>query len=356
MMSRRAPYKLGKLKYKHVTQGIQLALLITLVSSFYFYTKLEVLPEGVKAVNILINAGIALVVSFVIEVLFLRSRGRWVSFKDCYVKENPLMIPLLVVLLLPLHTPIYVILIATGMAVWVGKLVYGGFGYSIFHPAIVGVLFAYLSFKDQLATPEGFLYPVERLKNSGALNQIALISQRPLFIGGAEYGISVGAASGLVLVILMILLAIPKIIDWRLSVTYLATIFGITYIIGGSYYAMEHLLSGLVLFAALFLVTDPVTSPTSRETKIVFAVIVGLITVMIRVLGNNVEGVLFAVLLGNIFTPYINRTTRKSTTVSLVKALVFALVVIVAGGFVIGFINAPEVVEVVELVKVGVMF
>jgi electron transport complex protein RnfD len=355
-MSRRAPYKLGKLKYSHITQAIQIALVIVLLTSFFFYTRIDNLPEGLSAINILINAGVAIAVSFVIEMLFLRSRGRWVSFKDCYVKENPLMIPLLVVLLLPLHAPLYVVFIATVMAVWIGKLVYGGFGYSIFHPAIVGVLFAYLSFRGQLATPEGIAYPIEMLKNASALNEIAMLSQQPLFFGGMYYGISVGTASGLVLVALMLLLAIPKIIDWRLSITYLATIFGITYLMGGSYFAMEHLLSGTVLFAAVFLVTDHVTSPTSRETKIVFAAIVGLLTVMIRVLGSNTEGVLFAILLGNLITPYINRTTRRSTTVSLVKALIFVAVVIVAGGFVIGYINMPEVVEVVEFVKVGVMF
>lgn len=353
-MNRRAPYKLGKLKYSHITQAIQAALVIVLITSFFFYSRMEVLPEGVTAFNLLINAAVALVVSFVIEMVFMMQRGRWTGIKDCYIKENPLMIPLLVVLLLPLHANWYIVLVATVMAVWIGKLVYGGFGYSIFQPAIVGVSFVYLSFANALSTPEGFLYPISRLKESGAMNQIAMISQRPLFIGGAEYGISVGAASGLVLVILFLLLAIPRIIDWRLTVTYLATVFGITFIIGGSYFAMEHLLSGIVLFGAVFLVTDPVTSPTSRETKLVFAAIVGLLTVMIRVLGSNTEGVLFAVLLGNLFTPYINRTTRRSTMTSLIKSLVFVLVIIAAGGFIIGWINAPEVVE--ELVKVGVMF
>lgn len=353
-MNRKAPYLLGKLKYNHITQAIQAALVIVLITSFFFYNRLEVLPEGVTAVNLLINAAVALVVSFVIEILFLISRGRWNGIKDCYVKENPLLIPLLVVLLLPLHTPLFVVFVATVMAVWIGKLVYGGFGYSIFHPAIVGVSFVYLSFAKALATPEGFVYPVQRLKEAGALNQIALISQRPLFFGGAEYGISVGAISGLVLVILFLLLAIPKIIDWRLTVTFLATVFGITFIMGGSYYAMEHLLTGIVLFGAVFLVTDPVTSPTSRETKIVFAAIVGLLTVMIRVLGSNTEGVLFAVLLGNLFTPYINRTTRRSTMTSLVKALIFVAIVIVAGGFIIGWINTPA--EVVEMVNMGVIF
>lgn len=356
MMSRRAPYKLGKLKFNHITQSIQIALLITLLASFFFYTRLETLPEGISAVSLLINAAVAIIVSMVIEIVFLKMRGRWTSLKDCYLKESPLAIPLLVVLLLPLHTPIFVVLVATVMAVWIGKLVYGGFGYSIFNPAIVGVLFAYLSFASQLATPEGFMYPVEMLKAASAENTIALLSQMPLFMGGVHYTIGAGAMSGLVLAVLFVVLAALRVIDWRLSVTYLATVFGITFIIGGTYFAMENILTGLVLFAAVFLVTDPVTTPTSRETKLSFAVIVGLLTVMIRVLGSNVEGVLFAVLLGNIFTPYINRTARQSNMTSLIKTLVFVIVVIVLGGLAIGYINMPEVVEAVEYVTTGVMF
>ncbi len=350
---RRAPYKLGKLKFNHINQALQIALLITLLTSFFFATRIEDLA-GVNPASLLINAAISIVVSLVIEILFLRSRGRWNGFKDLYLKQSPLLIPLTVVLLLPLHATWFTVVVATVMAVWIGKLVYGGFGYSIFNAAIVGVLFANLSFRSTMGSPEGLTYPIELLKLASETNQIALLSQQPLFIGGMYYPIAAGAMSGLVLAVLFIILAALRVIDWRLTVTYLATVFGITYIMGGSYYAMEHLLSGLVLFAGVFLVTDPVTTPTSRETKLVFAVIVGLLTVMVRVLGSNTEGVLFAVLLGNIFTPYINRTARQSNMKSFIKTIVFVVVLIVLGGLVIGFINTPA--EVAELIATGVNF
>ncbi len=350
---RRAPFKLGKLKFNHITQALQISLIITLLASFFFATRIEGL-EGVSPVSLLINAAIAIVVSMVIEILFLRSRGRWTNLKDCYLKQSPLLIPLTVVLLLPIHATWFIVVIATIMAVWIGKLVYGGFGYSIFNAAIVGVLFANLSFKSSLVSPEGIAYPIEMLKLASQSNQIALLSQQSLFIGGTYFTIGAGAMSGLVLAVLFIVLAALRVIDWRLTVTYLATVFGITYIMGGSYYAMEHLLSGLVLFTGVFLITDPVTTPTSRETKLVFAVIVGLLTVMIRVLGNNTEGVLFAVLLGNIFTPYINRTARQSNTRSFIKTIVFVIALIVLGGLAIGFINSPA--EVAEFVATGVNF
>lgn len=346
-MSQKAPFKLGKLKYKHITQLIQLALVITLFTSTFFLMK-----SGHNGVTLLINAAVAVVAGALTEVLFARSWGRLKSLKELYFKENLLIIPLTVVLLLPLHAPIYVVAVSTIVATWIGKLVYGGFGYGIFNASIVGVVFSHISFKSQLALPEGLTYPIQMLSEASAVQNIALISQQSLFFGGEYYTFGAGAVSGLVLVIIMVVLGALRVIDHRLSAVYLVTVFGISYIIGGSYYAMEHVLSGLVLFAATFLVTDPITSPTSRETKIVFAALVGLLTVMIRVLGSNIEGVLYAVLLGNILTPFINRTARYSRMSSFVKALIFLVLVIVLGGLVIGMANAPAA---VELVNTGVM-
>lgn len=347
-MIRKAPFKLGKLKYRHITQITQLFLLLTVFTSAFLF-----MSAGHNGLQLLINAGVAVIISGLVEFGFAKSWGRFTSLKKLYFKENILIIPLTVVLLLPLHAPAYVVAVSVIIAAWIGKLVYGGYGYGIFNASVVGVLFSHISFKTQLALPEGLTYPITMLKEASLIQNIALISQQPLFVGGAYYTYAAGAISGLVLVIAMIIMGALKVIDIRLSVVYLLTVFGISYIMGGSYYAMEHLLSGMVLFAAVFLVTDPISSPTSRETKIVFAAMVGLLTVMVRVLGSNTEGVLYAILLGNIITPYINRTARKSGYVSLAKAVLFWIVVVVGGGIVLYNANLPEAVEL--LANMGVM-
>ncbi|QVK21404.1 RnfABCDGE type electron transport complex subunit D [Mycoplasmatota bacterium] len=323
----KSPFKLGTLKYKHITQSIQLSLLIVLIASFFIYNR-----AGYQGVNILLNAIIAIVVSFIVEVLFAVTAKKFTTIKDLYFKENLLMIPLLTVLLLPLHTPIFVIIIATIVGVWIGKLVFGGYGFSIFNPAIVGVLFANLSFKSQLAMPDGIIYPLQRLKDATANLSIAGLNPHHLLLVDGGYGMAIGTASVGLLILLIVVLSIIRAIDWRISLTYLVTVFGITFVMGKFFFAQEQILTGLVIFGALFLVTDDVTSPTSRETKIVYAVIVGLLTVMIRTIGSNLEGVLFAVLLGNLITPFLNRTVKRSNLISLAKALVFAVIVIVAAG------------------------
>jgi len=106
------------------------------------------------------------------------------------------------------------------------------------------------------------------------------------------------------------------------------------------------ILTGMVLFAAVFLVSDPVTSPTTRNMKLLYAVIVALVTVMIRFLGNNTEGVLFAILIGNVVTPYMNRNARSGTVKSFLQTVAIALVITVSTGYVIQMAAQPAIEEV----------
>jgi len=353
--NRKAPFRLGKTKYKHITQGTQIALLIVWIASIVIYNL-----NGYEGITILINGLVAVAVSLIVEVLFKLSKKEsydsWIKFiKDCYCKENILMIPLLSVLLLPLHTPLYLIVVAVIMSVWIGKLVFGGYGFSIFNPGVVGVLFVQLSFKAQLAFPADMdgNYPLQLLKTATQNMNIARLHPYDALLFNGGYGMSVGTASIGLLILLFIVLSIIKAIDWRVAITYVLTVFGITAFMGGLVYAQEHVLSGLVIFGAVFLVSENVTSPTSRETKLLYAVIVGLITVMVRTIGSNVEGVLFAVLVGNMFTPYLNRTVKQSNIRGLLKVAVFAIIVIVAAGFALNaIIEARSVTELAEFVGV----
>ena len=104
-------------------------------------------------------------------------------------------------------------------------------------------------------------------------------------------------------------------------------------------YVIVNLFTGLTLFAAVFLVSESVSTPTSRETKLVFAVLVAVLMMMFRTLSDNAEGVVFAVLFGNMITPLINRTVKRSTKGSLIKTVavlaVFVVIVTVAIGFIL---------------------
>lgn len=349
MALRKAPYRYQSQKTRHIMRWFQGVLLAHLIASV-------VVAElaGFDGLRGLVSAAIALVVGLAVEVGFYISWKRFESVPKLINEKHPFITPLLVVLLLPLHTPFYIIGISTLVAVWIGKLVFGGFGFSIFNNAVVGVLFAYVSFANDLAFPAelaalGGNYPIELLKVATFANTTVGFDISALFLGGQYYMASLGAMSGLAVVISFLVLAIKRVVDWRISVAYVAAVYGMSFVAGGQVLAMEMVLSGLLLVGAAFYVSDPVTSPTTRNTKILYAVVVALITVMIRILGDATEGVLFAILIGNVITPYMNRSARKSSFVSFVQMLLIAAVITATSGYVIQLAMQPETVEVASL-------
>ncbi len=335
MALRKAPFRYGPLKTKTMMWGIQIALLINLITSTVLFTL-----AGFDGWQLLVRAALAVVTGVIVEYAFYRSWKRPHSVVHLVLHKQAAMIPLMVTLLLPLHAPLYLVAVSTVVAVWIGKLVFGGFGNSIFQNATVGVLFAYVSFAPQIALPmllvgRGVVYPIDTLKNALFLNEIAGLDVSALLYGGTYYTAAAGAMSGLVLIVLWALLSLTKSIDGLIGATYVASVFVISYMLGGTPLALEMVLTGMVLFAAVFLVSDPITSPTTRNMKIIYAVIVALVTVMIRVLGNNTEGVLFAILIGNVMTPYMNRNARAGTRRSLIQASLMAVALTIGTGWVL---------------------
>jgi electron transport complex protein RnfD len=151
-------------------------------------------------------------------------------------------------------------------------------------------------------------------------------------------------------------LCINKVIDLRTSLTFVLSIvlisFGVGFINFGleggatTMYVFVNFLTGLTMFGAVFLVSETVTSPTSRETKMIYAVIVAVMTMAVRVLGTAVEGVVFAVLLGNMLTPFLNRTVKRSDKNMLIKTSVILVVIVLATSAILGFILQSRLVDV----------
>ena len=132
------------------------------------------------------------------------------------------------------------------------------------------------------------------------------------------YAGAIGETSALLILIVGAVLAYRQVIDWRVPVVYLGAIFVFTAIIAafcgiGSYnglpgfiwYPLVHLLSGGVVFGAVFMLTDPVTSPTSAQGRVLFALGAAILTVLIRMKANLPEGCLFSILIMNMLTPLI---------------------------------------------------
>ena len=124
-------------------------------------------------------------------------------------------------------------------------------------------------------------------------------------------GGSLGEVSAVALILGLLFMLWKKIITWQIPVSILATVFvftGIMHLVNPVQYASPfvHLLSGGLLLGSIFMATDYVTSPMSKNGMLVYGVGIGILTTVIRLFGSYPEGMSFAILIMNAFTPLIN--------------------------------------------------
>ena len=224
----------------------------------------------------------------------------------------------------PSNLPVWIIIIGALVAIGVGKMTFGGLGCNPFNPALVGRVFLLISFPVQMTSwpkigqltsyvdAETGATPLALMKmavhgDASALEQLP--SAFDLFIGAN--GGSLGEVSAFALLIGLLYMLWKKIITWHIPVSILATVFvfsGIMHMINPEMYAapLTHLLTGGLMLGAIFMATDYVTSPMTHKGMLVYGIAIGFLTVVIRLFGAYPEGMSFAILIMNAFTPLIN--------------------------------------------------
>lgn len=268
---------------------------------------------------------------------------------------NSIAIGLTIALLLPLATRIYPAIVATVVAVYLGKLIYGGEGHSVFNPAAMGVCFAAISWLsgavNKIADFIGAEYPLTSIANliSGEGSSIALSSAKLLV--GTYSDVAIGVSSALVLGVILAIFIATKVSDWKLSVTYIVSCALITVLalamngwkigeVGGFEFLIANLCSGMLMFVATFLFCDTGSTPSVREAKFIIATLVAVMTMAIRFVGTYTEanlyilhcGELFALLIGNMLSPLINSIYTKSNKKTLLVSLGVCVLLVVAAG------------------------
>ena len=198
----------------------------------------------------------------------------------------------------PSNLPIWIILIGALAAIGIGKMSFGGLGNNIFNPALVGRVFLLISFPAQMTTwPVPDVFP---MTYTDAETGATILSS--LHEGGAplpamvdmligRIGGSLGEISAIALLLGFAFMLWKKIITWHIPVSILATVFvftGILYLVNPTVYVNPfiHLLSGGLLLGSIFMATDYVTSPMSKNGMIVYGIGIGLLTAVIRIFGS----------------------------------------------------------------------
>ena len=229
----------------------------------------------------------------------------------------------------PSNLPIWILALGCLFAIGVVKLSFGGLGNNIFNPAIAGRIFLLISFPAQMTT-----WPVtavaeatDAVSSATVLGNIKyapelLPSLQEMFLG-FESG-SIGEMSVIAILLGLIYLLWKRVITWHIPISILATVAiftGIIYIFNPIplYNPLIHIFSGGLMLGAVFMATDYVTSPMTKKGMIIYGCGIGFITVAIRLWGAYPEGVSFAILLMNAFTPLINNYTSPKRFGEVVK-------------------------------------
>lgn len=245
-------------------------------------------------------------------------------FLNPITKEFFFATPLILVLLFPVYTPIYVIFVSALIASLVAKVIFGGFGSNIFNPALAGRIFSGICFSGQISNASVVQAGTNLTISTGAtlttinqasgfVNETLDISLKSLFLG--TYHGAIGETFAGLIILIGIYLSVRKIIDWKMSLTYVVAFFIISLFMGvtadkglGSFeFALRQCLYGAVLFGAVFCITDPVTSPVMSSGRIYAAFLGAFVCACIRYLGSAPEGVGYSILLVNLCTPAIDR-------------------------------------------------
>ena len=295
-----APHVVDHIEIKRYMSFAIIALLPSTIAAVIFF--------GWKVLAIILASYVA---GGVVEVTFAIIRKR-------HIEEGFLVTGLIFPLVLPPTTPIWVVVVGISVGVFFGKEVFGGTGRNIFNPALVGRLFITIAFPEIMSSSwqQPFADAITSATPLAAFKSAGDITPYLDLLIGNVAG-SMGEVFRIGIIFGGVFLMISKVSNWRVPVFYLASVVFFGFI--GNLVAPEsiappifQLLSGGLLYGAMFMATDPVTSPFNREAKIIFGVLCGLITVIIRSFSGYTEGVMFSIIFMNALTPLIDHFVVKT--------------------------------------------
>lgn len=249
-----------------------------------------------------------------------------ITNKKHYTKDSFAIFPgLFLALILPVNIPFYIVIIGSFIASF-SKIIFGGFGKNIFNPALVGYIFIVAAFSSYFST-NYYLnsYELDVISKPTPLTNAAMSNLeydkivKPYgtlfdFFTGHIPG-SLAETSAILCIAAFIYLTVTKTIKWRISVSYVLTFFVINYAIGcllgqGIYYPLFQVLSGGLLFGAIFMATDPVTSAVTPIGQILQGIFLAILTTLLRFL--KIEGVATSILIMNLLVFILDEIGAKS--------------------------------------------
>jgi electron transport complex protein RnfD len=288
-----------------------IAMLPASLAGIYFF--------GLPALSVLVQC---MIYSVAIEFVTLKLLNKSL---DALRDGSAIVTGMLLAMNLDANTPWWICLIGSLLAIGLAKQLFGGLGYNVFNPALVGRVALLISFPTFLTTWS----PVDPLWGATPLIDAATFAT-PLAttsIAAESYSLidliignvpgCLGETSAIALLLGGIYLLIRKLIKWQVPIFFIGTVWACTTIFNMFYpessaTGVYHIFAGGLFLGAFFMATDMVTSPITGRGAIIFAIGCGVITSVIRLWGVYPEGVSFSILFMNAFVPLIDRVTANN--------------------------------------------
>jgi electron transport complex protein RnfD len=307
--------------------GVIIALIPALLVSFLYF--------GLGSVVVSLSSVAAC-------VFFEWAIAKYILKKEPTISDgSAILTGLLLGFNLPSNLPIWIIFIGALFAIGIGKMTFGGLGNNPFNPALLGRCFLLVSFPAQMtswpvvgqlskyldaetgATPLSLMKTAIKTGDASVLNKLPDATHLLLgnnALGGAG---TIGEVCALALILGLVYMLWKKIISWHIPISIIATVFVFTWLLhlANPVYAnpIAEILSGGLMLGAIFMATDYVTSPMTHKGQLIYGISIGALTVIIRNWGSYPEGMSFAILIMNAFTPLINTYVKPKRFGEVVK-------------------------------------
>jgi len=298
--------------------GVIIALVPALLVSFYFF--------GLGSVVVMATSVAACVcLEWAINKFMLKNE------RNTVLDGSAILTGLLLGFNLPSNLPIWIIIIGAIFAIGFAKMPFGGLGNNLFNPALVGRAALLVAFPAQMTTwpkvgqlgsyldAETGATPLAIMKDAIKSGDASVLDRLPdamsLFLGNHPDGAgAMGEICALALLLGLAYMLWKKIITWHIPVSIICTVFvcaGLLHLANPVYAdPLSVIFSGGLMLGAIFMATDYVTSPMTAKGQLIYGVCIGLLTVVIRNWGAYPEGMSFAILIMNAFTPLINNYVK----------------------------------------------
>ncbi len=281
------------------TSNIMFAVIVALLPA----TGFGIYNFGIRALFLILTTVVSAVLS---ELLFELLTKRKSTISDL----SAVVTGLLLALNLPVSLPLWMGAMGSAFAILVVKMLFGGIGQNFMNPALAGRAFLLVSFATYTTNFQTDIYsgatPLAVLKSGEQVNLLHMVT--------GQTGGTIGETSVIAILIGAMFLLALGVIDLRIPGSYIITFVIFIIVFSGhgldADYITAQLSGGGLMLGAFFMATDYASSPYTKSGKIVFGILIGLLTGIFRVFGASAEGVSFAIIIGNLVVPLIEKATR----------------------------------------------